>query len=329
MNLKAFVTGATGFVGSNLVRELHRQDWEVYVLVRPSSSLDEIRDVPVRVRTGDITDAVALLNAMPERPDAVFHVAASTNVWSGNNAEQTRINIDGTRNVIAAAVVRQAGRLVHTSSFVTWGIQNTLLTERSPRSGATDWINYVRTKYLAEQLVKGTVQAGRLDAVILNPANILGPGDRHNWSRMVRMVQQGKLPGVPPGGGPFADVREVAKAHVAAYHKGKSGENYLLGGVDARFLEVIQIVGELLGKPVPPRATPGWLLMAAARAKALIAGITGKEPDITPESAVMIIHHIRCDSSRAQRELEYRYTDIRPLLQDTIDWLRQAGMMES
>lgn len=327
MSLKAFVTGATGFVGSNLVRELQRQEWEVFALVRPSSSLQDIRDVPVQIRSGDITDAASVFEAMPMGIDAVFHVAASTNVWSGRNDEQQRINVDGTRHLIEAAIAQRAGRLIHTSSFAVWGIQNALLKEDSPRIAATDWINYVRSKDIAENLVKQAVRQQRLDAVILNPAIILGPGDRHNWSRMVMMIDKGRLPGVPPGSGPFADVREVAKAHVAAYHKGKKGENYLLGGEEVTYLELIRIAGEILGKPVPPKATPGWLLKAAARVKALIAAITGREPDITPESAVIIIHHLRCDSRRAQDELAYRFTPIRPLLQETIDWLRQAGMI--
>jgi dihydroflavonol-4-reductase len=327
MKLKAFVTGATGFVGSNLVHELHHQGWEITVLARKTSIMDDLRNTPVKVYTGDVVDSGAILQAMPEGVDAVFHVAASTNVWSGNNDEQDRINIGGTRNIIEAAVQKHAGRLILTSSFTTWGFQNTLLTENSQRTDATDWINYVRTKYIAEKLVKEAVQEGRLDAVVLCPAHILGPGDRHNWSTMVRMVQQGKLPGVPPGGGAFADVREVAKAHIMAFHKAGKGETYLLGGEDVMFLELISIVGDILNKPVPARATPAWLMQAAARVKVMIAAITGKEPDITPESVVMISHHMQCDSSRAQRQLNYRFTPIRPLLQDTIDWLWEAGMM--
>ena len=327
MSLTAFVSGATGFVGSHLVRELHRQGWEITVLARATSSLDNFRDIPVHVQLGDIGDAHSVLNAMPARPDAVFHVAASTNVWSGNNDEQDRINIDGTRNMIEAAVQKGAGRLIHTSSFTTWGFQDTTLTEKSPRTDTSDWINYVRTKYIAENLVKEAVGQGRLDAVILSPAHILGPGDRRNWSRMVQMVQKERLPGIPPGGGPFCDVREVAKAHVAAFHKAGKGETYLLGGEDVSFLDVIQIVGQLLDKPVPRRTTPAWQLKVAARINALLSAISNREPDLTPESVVMIIHHIHCDSGRAQRELDYRYTPIRPLLQDTIDWLWKAGMM--
>jgi len=329
MSLNAFVTGATGFVGSNLVRELHRQGWNITILARPASSLEDIADVPVTVQRGDLADTESVLQALPQDTDAVFHVAASTNVWSRRNAEQNRGNIDGTRAVIEAAVRKKARRLVHTSSFTTWGLQDGVINEGSPRSTASDWINYVRTKHIAQLMVREAVDQGRLDAVILCPAHILGPGDRHNWSTMLRMVRLGKLPGVPPGGGSFADVREVGKAHVAAFHGGGKGESYLLGGEDASFLELIRLAGELLGKNVPARATPGWVLRSAARAKTMLAGVTGKEPDLTPESADMVIHDIHCDSSRAQRELGYRFTPIRTLLQDTIDWLRKAGIMDS
>jgi len=327
MRLRAFVTGATGFVGSHLVQELHRQDWEVTTLVRPSSSLEALAGVPVRVRTGDVTDSTAVLQAMPERVDAVFHVAASTNVWSRRNGEQQRVNVDGTRNVIQACTRQRAGRLVHTSSFAVWGIQNVLLTENSPRTDSTDWINYVRTKNMAENLVKEAVRQQSLDAVILNPAIILGPGDRHNWSRMISMVDKASLPGVPPGAGPFADVREVAKAHVSAYHKGRKGENYLLGGPDVSFLEVIRLTGEILGKPVPAKPTPAWLLKAAAGLKAMSARISGREPDITPESVAIITHHLSCDSKKSECELGYCFTPVRTLLQDTIQWMRQAAML--
>jgi nucleoside-diphosphate-sugar epimerase len=327
MSLTAFVTGASGFVGSNLVRELHAQDWDVVILARRTSSLEDIEGIPVKVHIGDIINASSVKTAMPRDVDAVFHVAASTNVWSGNNAEQDRANIGGTRDVIEAAVEAGARRFIHTSSFTTWGFQDTILTEHSQRTEASDWINYVRTKNIAENLVKESVAQGRLDAVILNPAHILGPGDRHNWSRMISMVQRGKLPGVPPGGGAFSDVREVAKAHIQAFHRGERGENYLLGGEDVSFLDVVRITGEMLGKPVPFRATPAWVLKAMARFYDIASKVTGREPDLTPESAEMITHHIICDSSRAQRELGYRFTPIRRLIQDTIDWMKSKGLL--
>jgi nucleoside-diphosphate-sugar epimerase len=327
MSRQAFVTGASGFVGSNLVRELHDQGWRVHALLRPSSSLEDIADVPVKIHRGDIVNAASVRDAIPDGVDAVFHMAASTNVWSGNNDEQDRINIGGTRDIIEAAVDARAGRLVHTSSFTTWGFRDATITEHSPRYAGSDWINYVRTKYIAEQLVEEAVQSGRLDAVILNPGHILGPGDRRNWSRMISLVDRGKLPGAPPGSGPFADVREVVKAQIQAFHKGESGEKYLLGGEIHSFMDVIRITGDILGKKVPGRPTPASLMKVAARFYGLWSKVTGREPDLTPESATMICSNLLCDSSRAQRVLGYRFTPLRPLLQETIDWMRNTGML--
>lgn len=327
MSPTAFVTGASGFVGSNLARELHNQGWRVHVLVRRTSSLEDISDLPVTMHYGDIVNSESVNAAMPSGVDAVFHVAASTNIWSGNNDEQDRINIGGTRDVIDAAVKANASRFIYTSSFVTWGLQDVTITEHSPRSNANDWINYIRTKYVAETMVKEAARSGRLDTVILNPAFILGPGDRRNLSRIFNLVHRGKLPGVPPGGGPFADVREVVKAHIQAFHKGETGEMYLLGGEIESLLEVIRIAGEILGKPTPVKATPTWILLAMARFSSAISLISRREPAITPESAAMITRTLVCDSSRARRELGYRFTPVRQLIRDTIDWMMQAGLL--
>ena len=328
MSPSAFLSGASGFVGSHLLRELHGQGWNVHILARPTSSLDEIKTIPATVHIGDIVDAESIKAAMPDGIDAVFHVAASTNIWSRNNDAQTQINVDGTHNMIEAAVAAGAGRFIHTSSFVTWGFQQTVLTEETSRVDTSDWINYVRTKHQAEQLVLDTVEQGHLDAVIVNPANVLGPGDWHNWSRMFRMIQQGSLPGAPPGGGSFCDVREVAKAHVKAYHQGGSGEK------NTCWVETMRPCsrssarrGNILGKRVPKKPMPAWLLRAWARITTVVASMTGKEPDLTLEGAVMASHHIVCDSAKAQRQLDYRFTPVATLIQDTIDWMYIKGLL--
>jgi len=324
----AFLTGATGFLGHHLARQLQARDWQVTALVRESASRADLQGLELDYRIGDVTDLASLRAAMPQAVDAVFHVAASTNIWSRRNAEQNRVNIDGTANVIEAA--RQAGaqRLVHTSSFVVWGFHDQTISEATPWTSGDEWINYLRTKRIAERQVKAAVSAGELDAVICNPGHILGPGDRHNWSRMLRLVYQEKLPGVPPGGGAFADVREVAAAHIAAAERGRSGMNYLLGGEDVAFLELIRLAGERLERSVPAKASPAWQLKLAARLATLAARFTGKAPDITPEGAAMITRHIHCDSSRAQAELGYRFTPIAQLLDDSCSWLLEEGLLQ-
>jgi nucleoside-diphosphate-sugar epimerase len=327
MSLAAFVSGASGFVGSNLVRELHSQGWQVHALVRATSSLEEIKGIPVILHPGDITDPASLHVAVPRGLDAVFHVAASTNFWSRKNADQNRANIDGTRNMIRAALVAKARRFVHTSSFAAWGFRNTELTELSDRTDTTDWINYVRSKFLAEEAVLEAVRNQGLDAVVLNPAHILGPGDQHNWSRMFRMVEKGKVLAAPPGGGNFGDVREIAKAHIVGFHRGRKGEKYLLGGEYASFVDIVRLAGDVLGKRVPGRAAPAWIMGAWARINTAVAAVTGREPDITPESAAMVAYRVACDSSKAQRELDYRFTPIRTLIEDTVNWMNEKGLL--
>jgi nucleoside-diphosphate-sugar epimerase len=317
MGLTAFVSGASGFVGSHLVRELHKQGWVIHILARPASSLTEIDGIPVTVHIGDVVDAESVKTALPAAVDAVFHVAASTNLWSRNNPAQTRVNVEGTNNMID-----------HTSSFVTWGFQDRVLTEETARVDTVDWVNYVRTKHQAENLVLEAVEHHRLDAAIMNPANVLGPGDWHNWSRLIRLIHQGKLPGAPPGGGSFCDVRQVARAHVKAFHEAGSGERYLLGGDYAALVDVIGLVGELLDKPVPEKAIPAWMFRTWAHIISAAAVITGKEPAVTPEAAVMASHNIICDSSKAQRELDYGFTPIRALLRDTVDWMNDKGLLQ-
>jgi dihydroflavonol-4-reductase len=326
MTLSAFVTGATGFVGAHLARELALNGWSVTALVRKTSPLGELDGLDIELRQGDVVDAESVREAMPPTVDAVFHVAASTNVWKRQNESQTRVNIDGTRNVIRACEQRRAGRLIHTSSFIVWGFQHGRLTEENARLDNADWINYVRTKWAAETLVDAAAKRG-LDTVILNPAHILGPGDRHNWSRMIRLVDTDKLPGIPPGGGAFSDVREVARAHVQAFHHGRPGQRYLLGGENIAFLDLVRMTGEILGRKVPARASPAWLLRAMGRLYEAGSMLNKNEPDLTPESAAMITQHIDCDSSRAQRELNYRFTPPRDLLLDTISWMRENGML--
>src|SRR5437016_2477978 len=221
----AFVTGATGFLGRHLVEELLRTGWEVTCFHRASSDVSALRALGVKLASGTLHDADSVAAAMPEGVDAVFHVAANTNSWARNNGPQTRDNVEGTRAVVEAALRRKARKLVHTSTWGVWGFAANGVTEvdeSTPMQGGASWINYDRTKWLAEQVVREGIARG-LDAVFLNPPHIMGRYDTVNWARLIRMAHRGTLPGVPPGAGQFADAAEVARAHVAAATKGRRG----------------------------------------------------------------------------------------------------------
>lgn len=324
----AFVTGATGFLGLNLVERLLANGWHVTALHRESSDLSVLSRFQAARVTGDILDQTRLTDIMPENVDAVFHTAANTSVWGRHAGQQAMDNVDGTRNVLNAAIENGARRFIHTSTWNTFDWSDGAISEEtSQASVAGHWISYNRTKYAAEQLVKQAVTDGRIEAVILNPAHIVGRYDNHNWARLITMAAKGTLPAVPPGAGCFAHGPAVADAHIAAALKGRNGENYLLGGPEAPFTRIVEEVRQLASQPKTARVAPVFAMKVLAHLKAAVAVITGKEPDITPESVAMVTAHVSIASTRAMDELDYRPTDLQTALQDAYDWLKETGAL--
>jgi nucleoside-diphosphate-sugar epimerase len=322
----AFVTGATGFIGLNLVEHLTRLGWDVVALHRPGSDLRYLRRFPVRLVEATLEDAAGLVRVMPERVDAVFHAAADVTFWSRHRTRQRRTNVDGTRNLVAAARARGAGRLVHTSTTAVYGFAAPGFDETAPQQGRGSGFHYMHTKALAEEEVRRGIAAG-LDAVILNPANVIGAYDRHNWARLIRLAARGRLPRVPPGRASFCHVAEVVHAHVAALSRGRTGHNYILGGTDATYAETVRIVTALVGRPRPIRTAPARLLAVMAHLLAAIARVTGREPLITPEGAAFLSADLRCRSDKAVHELGYRPVALPTMLEASYRWLVAEGLL--
>jgi nucleoside-diphosphate-sugar epimerase len=321
-----FVTGGTGFLGLNLVEQLVRQGWHVTALHRPTSVLTYLKRQPVDLVVGDIEDRERIREVMPEGLTAVFHVAADVSHWSRNAGRLERSNVDGTRNVVAAALARGARKLIHTSSTSVYGYPAGPFDETAPRLGASPRNHYARSKALAEAEVQKGIDRG-LDAVILNPANIMGAYDIRNWARMFQMVANGRLPGLPPGRGSFCHAVEVAKAHVSAVKRGRTGERYLLGGADASYLEVAQQIASLLGKRPNFRRIPAPVVAAGARVAVLMSLWNAREPWITPEIAALMSRDVLCKSNKAIRELGYRPASLETMLEDSYRWLKTERLI--
>jgi dihydroflavonol-4-reductase len=323
MGETVLLTGGAGFLGRHLLRELLAAGAQVRALSRRAETdavLTQLGAQPVRA---DLDDP-ASLQAAAAGVDAVFHAAADTNTWAKRNAAQWRTNVEGTQALLAAARAGGARRFVHTSSVTAYSHRvHGVLREDVPERGFDSWICYERSKHAAEQAVR----ASGLPFLVFQPAHILGPGDTHNWSRLFVLVDRNALPGVPPGSGSFADVREIARAQVRGWREDREGETFLLGGEHASFLELLTKVGAKLGRPVPKRPMPPLLLRAYARVQVMLSGITGREPKITPEGAVFTSKHLRVDSSKAIRELGYRETPLDALLDDTLAWMRAEKMI--
>jgi nucleoside-diphosphate-sugar epimerase len=186
----------------------------------------------------------------------------------------------------------------------------------------------MRTKTLAEEEVRLGIAKG-LAAVLLNPANIVGPYDLHNWSQLIRLAAAGKLSRVPPGRACFCHAAEVARAHIAAVERGRTGENYILGGVDATYTEAVEMIAEMLGRKVKFKTAKPVLLLVAGRVLGWTSRITGKEPLVTPESAAFLSANLLCRSDKAIRELGYRIVPLRKMLEDCHGWMVAEGLLKT
>ncbi len=322
----AFVTGATGFLGQNLIEALQRQHWHIIAMHRPSSNIKALQARGIQCVPADLHDADSIAAAMPPSVDAIFHVAANTTTWSPQHTAQWQDNVIGTQAMCDAALQRSARRFVFVSSIAAYGLRDDVIDENSPATGADAPIQYYRSKAAAEVIVRAAIARG-LPAVIVNPSHIIGPYDSHNWSRAFRLINRGALPGIPPGAGSFCYAPRVADALIAAAERGQIGHNYLLGGCNASFFELVQRVGVLLNKKVPKRALPAWLMRGVGRANDLLSRITQNEPDITYEGALIVCSRAQIDSNKARAELDYVPATLDEMLPPTLAWLQQKGLL--
>lgn len=323
----AFVTGGTGFLGLHLVRLLRQRGWRVLALHRAGSDTGNLVKTGAEPLEGILHDTQSLLPLVPEHCDAVFHLAGNTSLWRRRHAEQIRDNVDGTRALLQAARQRRVGRFIYTSSISAWGFQDTVVTEKTPQHIDRHSTNYARSKFLAEQEVRAAEVRG-LDTVILNPCGIMGMGDRHNWSQMIQLIDQGKLPGVPPGGGNFCRVQEVALAHLAAFERGRRGHNYILAGVEASFLELATVIADTLGRKAPRRTLPRGLLHVAGHLYPLFAWSRTREPSLTPEKVSMVTRRVRADGRKAVHELGFNdRVPLEIMVCECIEWMRALSLL--
>lgn len=320
----AFVTGGTGFVGLNMVKELMIRGWDVTALHRPSSDLKFLKRFRPKLAVGDLSDPNSLRSAIAQGTDTVFHVAGNTNMWRGGNAQQTRDNVDGTRHIVEAALAKGVRRLLVTSSISAYGPVSGEINEETPSLAAKARVNYQKTKWQAQELARAATLKG-LEVVIMQPGAIMGAYDIGTWSRLFVMIRDDKLPGVPPSLLTFTHVREVVAAHIAATDKGQNGGSYLLGGENKTMMELVKEISALLGKPAPEKEISIMLLRAVASLGDLASRFTGKEPSITPEMAGLMKRRVSTSSAKAQRELGYRIVPLKEMVKDCYDWMVAEG----
>ena len=310
------VTGATGFVGSVLVRQLLEAGEAVRVLRRPMSNLDLLGDAAAHVEhvLGDVTDPEAVARAVAGA-ETVYHVAGVVAFGRRARARLRAVNVDGTAAVVNAALAAGVGRLVHTSSIAALGrpvrpdgtgaaavLDEAAVWTRSPLNTA-----YALSKRDAEREVWRGVAEG-LDAVVASPALVFGPGRTGEGTTAVaERLAAGRLPLAPPGATAVVDVEDVAAGLRAACARGATGERYLLAAENLAWTEILATLADALGVPTPTRIAPPWLLTAGGALGEAWAAVTGSQSGLTRETARQAAATVRYDGSRAERELGVVY----------------------
>ncbi len=326
---KILVTGGTGFIGSHIVRELASRGCSVRVFHRPGSPLERIASLNVEHAPGDIRDAGALRRAM-EGCDTVFHTAAMLGFWKPIERIQHDVNVNGTAAVVRACLDTGVTRLVHTSSIAALGhpLQDgDLADETTPYNWSEAGAGYKRSKRLAEDIVLEAA-AGSLDACIVNPSVVIGPGDsRFNGGEIIRSVARGLVPFSVRGGMNIAFVGDVARGHILAAERGTRGERYILGGTNVTHAEAFSIVAEVVGKRPPRWELPLPLLRAGALFLDGVSRIVRKPPMISPGLVAGAGMRNWYSSAKAVRELGYTITPLQEAVRQTYEWYRTQGLL--
>jgi dihydroflavonol-4-reductase len=324
----AFITGATGFVGSHVVRALADNGADLRLLVRQNSNLKNIADLKADLVTGDLRDPASLEKGIAGC-DVLFHVAADYRLWVRDPDEMYNSNVDGTRAILEAAGKNGVRRVVYTSSVATMGFtQNGAPADESSPVSLDNMIGpYKRSKFMAEQVAVEAARGG-LDVVIVNPSTPVGERDIKPTptGRIVVDFLKKKFPAYVDTGLNLVDVKQCAQGHIAALEKGRSGERYILGGENLTLKQILDKLSAITGLPSPKIRVPYVLALATGVVDELVTGrIRGREPRATIDAVRMGRKKMFVSSAKAQHELGWKIVPVDDALRRAAEWFRQNG----
>ncbi len=327
------VTGATGFVGTNLISDLVEKGHTVRALLHSGDTAKEslrARLPPgadVEFHQGDVLDPGSLLRAF-SGAEVVFHLAAQISISRHDAPSVLRVNVEGPKNVAAACLHTGVRRMIHFSSVHAFEVppHDEPMDETTPLVDGHTAPAYDRSKSLGEREVMRAVDKG-LDAVILNPSGIMGPND-HAPSRIGRTLldfARGRFPMVVPGIYNWVDVREVVSSAISAVENGQRGHKYILAGEVGSIRKLAELVAEAGGKKAPRYSAPLWLLAPVAPVLETVAHLTKTSPLLTPQSIQILQSPCDFRSDKAMRELGHRVRPLSETVGDAVSWFRERG----
>jgi dihydroflavonol-4-reductase len=326
--MTTLVTGAAGFLGSHVARQLVARGEDVRVLMRPSSNNRAISDLSLEYVTGDLREAASLERAM-NGVKRVFHIAADYRLWAKNPKEIYDSNVGGTRNLLAAAKKAGVEQLIYTSTVATIAVDRPELPNESTEAKLEEMIgHYKRSKWMAEQEVLRAAKNG-LPAIVAMPTTPVGPWD---WKptptgKIILDFLNGKMPGYVETGLNFVGVEECAAGHLLVSEKGKIGERYLLGAENLTLKGLLDLLAKITGLRAPAVKIPHGVALGVAYVESAFSRLIGKEPQIPVEGVKIAQHKMFVDCSRARKELGFQPGPVAAALERAVRWYRANGYM--
>jgi len=323
---KTLVTGAAGFLGSHLTRQLAARGAEVRVLLRASSSNRAIADLPLEYVTGDLRDPASLERALAG-VERVFHVAADYRLWSRRPQEIYDSNVGGTKNLLEAAGRAGVRQFVYTSTVATIAVDRPEQPDESTDAKLEEMVgHYKRSKWLAEREVLEAARRG-FPAVVAMPTTPVGPWD---WKptptgKIILDFLNGRMPGYVETGLNFVGVEECAAGHLLVSEKGLCGERYLLGAENLTLKGVLDLLSEMTGLPAPSLKIPHRLALGVAYAETAFSRLIGREPRIPVEGVKIARHLMFVNCSRAVRELGFQPGSVGAAFERAVRWYQANG----
>jgi dihydroflavonol-4-reductase len=324
--MTTLVTGAAGFLGSHVTRQLVARGESVRVLMRASSTNRAIADLPLEYVTGDLRDVASLDRAMAG-VTRVFHVAADYRLWAKRSQDIYDSNVGGTKNLLDAA--RRAGveQLIYTSTVATIAVDRPELPTERTNAKLEEMVgHYKRSKWMAEQEALSAAKNG-LPVIVAMPTTPVGPWD---WKptptgKIVLDFLNRKMPGYVETGLNFVGVEECAAGHLLISEKGKVGERYLLGGENLTLKQMLDTLANITGLPKVKMKIPHRLALGVAYLNAAVSRLVGREPQIPVEGVKIAKHVMFVDASRAQKELGFRPGPVGAALERAVRWYEANG----
>ncbi|SAL10904.1 hopanoid-associated sugar epimerase [Caballeronia telluris] len=327
---RVLVTGASGFVGSAVARIAVERGFDVRVLMRTTSSRQNIEALDAEVVLGDMRDEASMRAAL-KGVRFLFHVAADYRIWAPDPREIERTNLTGTEATMRAALAEGVERIVYTSSVATLKVTSAgvIVDETKPADPSQTIGAYKRSKVLAERAVERMVANDRLPAVIVNPSTPIGPRDVKPTptGRIIVEAATGKIPAFVDTGLNLVHVDDVAAGHFLALERGVIGERYILGGENLPLQQMLADIAAIAGRKPPTIRLPRGPLYPLAVGAEMVAKFTGREPLVTIDALRMSKNKMYFTSAKAERDLGYRARPYREGLRDALDWFRTHGYL--